>query len=84
MYLGNAYLKIGEVSKALSEFQQLTNEAPYWEQATWYMALCYLKSDENDNAITLSEELIAYGGIHKNKAENLNKELVKQKSPDDF
>ncbi len=84
MYLGNAYLKQGKAQKALGEFKQLTKVPAYGEQANWYMALCYLKIDDNDKAILLLKDLIAYDGIYKSKAKDLYDDLLKQKSPDDF
>ncbi|PRX57203.1 tetratricopeptide repeat protein [Flagellimonas meridianipacifica] len=84
MYLGNAYLKQGEVQKALGEFKQLTKVPAYEEQANWYMALCYLKIDDKDKTILLLKDLIAYDGIYKSKAKDLYDDLLKQKSPDDF
>jgi len=84
MYLGSAYLKLGQPKKALSEFKSLTNNATYGEQAKWYMAMTYLKMQQNDKVIALLDEIIAFDGIYKGDAMNLYEKLKKQLNPDDF
>ncbi|MEX0275120.1 MAG: tetratricopeptide repeat protein [Flavobacteriaceae bacterium] len=84
LYLGSAYLKIGQPQKALSEFESLTNSTSYAEQAKWYKALTYLKMKQNDKVIALLDDIIAFDGIYKNDAMNLYENLNKQLNPDDF
>lgn len=84
MYLGSSYLKSGAVGQAIREFEKLTAIETYSEQAKWYLALCYLKANENDRVTTLLEDIIVFDGIYRNDAKNLYEEILMQSNPDDF
>ncbi len=84
LYLGCSYLKMDLTQKALSEFNILTENATYGEQAKWYSAMSYLKLNQKDKTIALLEEIIAFNGIYKSDAIDLYENLRKELNPDDF
>ena len=45
------------------------------ETAKWYLALCYVKTDEKDKAIQQLEIITKEGGIYKNNAKKIIKKL---------
>ena len=47
------------------------NNNLYIDQAEWYLALCYLNTDENDKARQLLETIKKEEGIYKNDAKKI-------------
>lgn len=47
----------------------------YIDQAEWYLALCYINTDENDKAISILEKIKSENGIYKDDAKNIIKKL---------
>jgi|GEM_PF-1841254 len=43
LYRGISYLQLNKTENAIKVFEQLKNNENYSDQATWYLALCYLK-----------------------------------------
>ncbi len=51
------------------------NNNLYIDQAQWYLALCYVKTDEREKAIQLFEIIRKEGGIYKNDAKKIIRKL---------
>lgn len=47
----------------------------YIETAKWYLALCYVKTDENDKAISQLKEITEEGGIYSKNARKILNQL---------
>jgi len=75
--LGNTNLMLGQVSEARENFVTLINEFDDMDlQAKWYLSLCYLKSDDRENARKMLRELgeteISYASKAKELLEKVN------------
>lgn len=56
--LGNTNLMLGQVDEARENFVTLINDFDDMDlQAKWYLSLCYLKSDDRENARKMLREL---------------------------
>ena len=56
--LGNTNLMLGQVTEAKENFVTLINDFDDMDlQAKWYLSLCYLKSDDRENARKMLKEL---------------------------
>jgi TolA-binding protein len=51
------------------------NDNLYIDQAEWYLALCYVKTDERDKAIQQLEMIKKEGGFYRNDAKRILKNL---------
>jgi tetratricopeptide (TPR) repeat protein len=51
------------------------NNNLFIETAKWYLALCYVKTDEREKAIQHLEEIKSEGGIYKNDAKKIIRKL---------
>ncbi len=50
---GMAYMYNNEFKKAIANFEGITNDAfKYKEEIKWFKALCYIKSDQKESAIS--------------------------------
>ena len=75
--LGNTNLMLGQVTEAQENFVTLINEFDDMDvQAKWYLSLCYLKSDDRENARKMLKELgeteISYASKAKELLEKVN------------
>ena len=52
------------------------NNNLFIETAKWYLALCYLKTDELDKAKSLLQIINDEGGIYSKKAKKIIKKLI--------
>ncbi|MFD2563215.1 tetratricopeptide repeat protein [Aquimarina rubra] len=68
LYLGNSYLNLGKEQEALKQFETITDTSNYFEDASWYKALTYLKLGEIKKSWELLKVIIQYDGIYKEKA----------------
>ncbi len=75
LYLANSYLNTNKEEKAIPIFQNVSINSQYYENARWYLALTHLKLDQIPQLKQVLQQLIAYNGIYKEKAEALLKEL---------
>jgi len=50
LYLGISYLEIQQTDNAIDVFRSLQSENTIEDQATWYLALCYLKKGQPNNS----------------------------------
>jgi TolA-binding protein len=51
------------------------NKNLYVDQAQWYLALCYLQTDENDKAIKLLETIRNEGGFYSRDAKKIIRKI---------
>ncbi len=66
--------KYPEAQKSFNRVIQDRNNL-YIDQAEWYLALCYLNTDENDKALQLFEKIKNENGIYKNDAKDIISKL---------
>ena len=76
IYLGNSYMNIDEVQKAIAQFEQIEKNSNYYEVAKWYLSLAYLKSNKPQEVLTILKEVIKFNGIYKESALQLQKALT--------
>jgi len=71
-YMGISYLKIGDSEKAIAMFKKSsTEDHEFREAASWYLALAYLKNNDEQNAkATLEQHVLKYE-FKKTKASQL-------------
>ncbi|NAS31137.1 tetratricopeptide repeat protein [Flavobacteriaceae bacterium R38] len=75
IYLGNSYLQTNQVNKAIAEFQSIDSISMYYENAQWYLALSFLKTNQEVEAKEILRRLLKLNGAYNNKASDLLKEL---------
>jgi len=77
LYKGVADLESGNISQSEEELQTVRiNSDIYFEEATWYLALLKVKSQDKLEAIQLLDELLNIkGGFYLEKASQLKNEL---------
>jgi len=77
--LGISQLQIGQTDQAIQTFEILQSNDQYDDQATWYLAICYLKRKDKENAKTqlrmLSDGTVKSTVGWKDKANQLLKQL---------
>lgn len=71
LYLGNSYLNLGNEQEALKQFQQISDDSKYSENANWYQALTYLKLKNAEKSSALLKEIVDFDGVYKEKAQEL-------------
>jgi hypothetical protein len=76
-YLGVLNLKLDNTNKALEQFQTiLQKDDPLFEdQATWYLALGYLKQDDIEKSVYYLNRILREDMANKEKASELIKKL---------
>ena len=74
MYLGIAYLELGNLDKAIENFTIVSdsNNPSFRQQAKWHIALTYLKANESEKAKKILNEL------SRDTSSNINQESVKE------
>jgi tetratricopeptide (TPR) repeat protein len=77
LYSGISYMEVEKYQKATHSFQTIItdNNNLFIEQAEWYLAMCYLKTDENKKAKELLDELIKKESYYKEMARKIKNEL---------
>lgn len=68
LYLGNSYLNLEKEQEALQQFQQISDDSKYSENANWYQALTYLKLKDAEKSSVLLEKIVDFDGVYKEKA----------------
>ena len=76
VYLGNSYLNLDKEDKALATFKAI-NKGKYAEISEWYLALTYLKSNKIKDTKAVLNDIIAFDGLYRERAEQLLAELSK-------
>ena len=76
-YSGLSYQQLEEYQKAIGYYQRVIDEKDnlFVEMAEWYMALCYLQTNESSKAYATFNEIIKKDGYHKNDAKEIIKKL---------
>lgn len=77
LYSGISYIEVAKYQKATQSFQTIItdNNNLFIEQAEWYLAMCYLKTEDNKKAKELLDELIKKESYYKEMAEKIKDEL---------
>ncbi|MFO7829743.1 MAG: tetratricopeptide repeat protein [Bacteroidales bacterium] len=77
LYSGISYMEVEKYQKATNSFQTIItdNNNLFIEQAEWYLAMCYLKTEDNAKAKELLEELIKKESYYKELAIKIKNEL---------
>ena len=77
IYRGTSAMEVNNFEDAIKCFQSIItdNSSLYIEQAEWYLALCYLKIDENEKAIEIFKKIESKDGFYKKQAGILLKDL---------
>ncbi|MBN2805618.1 MAG: tetratricopeptide repeat protein [Prolixibacteraceae bacterium] len=78
-YSGLSYQEIEEYRKAISYYQNVINEKDnlFIEQAEWYMALCYLKTDHQSKAYSIFNQILDKNGYYSKDAQEIMKKQKK-------
>ncbi len=77
LYSGISYLETEEYKNATNSFQSIVanNDNLFVEQAKWYLAMCYVKTDSVHKAEVLFNELIKSDSYYKDDSEEIIKLL---------
>jgi tetratricopeptide (TPR) repeat protein len=75
-YNGLAQMESSRYNRAIEQFEYLlSNYYVYGQEATWYMALCHLKTGNTAKTKALLRELSKEKGIYREKSVNLLRKL---------
>lgn len=76
-YSGLSYQQLEEFQQAIKSYQKVITEKDnlFVEMAEWYMALCYLNTNESNKAYATFNEIIKKDGYHKNDAKEIIRKL---------
>lgn len=75
--LGNSYLNTGQLEKAETIFLSFSKQDQYYNDATWFLSLTYLKMKKEKQVILLLNKLNSFDNRHRNNSLNLLKDLKK-------
>ncbi|PKP53618.1 MAG: hypothetical protein CVT92_03310 [Bacteroidetes bacterium HGW-Bacteroidetes-1] len=77
LYSGLSYIELGEYNKAITEFKIIIehNDNLFIDQAEWYLALSYLKTNQKKESIKHLEKIAADRSIYKTKAQKILREM---------
>ncbi|NOQ24527.1 MAG: hypothetical protein GQ564_04120 [Bacteroidales bacterium] len=77
LYSGITYMEEEKYQKARTSFNKiiLNNNNMFIEQAKWYLALCYLRTEKNDDAQLILSEIIKEESYYKEMAVWVLKDL---------
>lgn len=72
-YSGAVYQEREQYGEAIGSYEKVESHGDnlFVEQARWYMALCYLKRDEKEEALEGLRSIASAGGYYKEKAEGI-------------
>lgn len=76
-YLGLSYLETDRIDKAINTFKSIIdhNKNLFVEQAEWYLALCYVKNNQEEEAKIWFEKIADSESIFKEKAKRVIKNI---------
>jgi tetratricopeptide (TPR) repeat protein len=77
LYLGNCYLSIGSVAAAKETLLQISAQSHVADQAKWYLALAYLKSNDMEQAEKALRGLTDHPNSYQEKANKILRDLTK-------
>lgn len=74
-YAGLSYQELDEYRKAIGHYQNVIDEKDnlFIEQAEWYMALCYLKTDNQARAYSIFNQILDKNGYYSKDAQEIMK-----------
>lgn len=77
LYSGISYMEVEKYQKATHSFQTIItdNNNLFIEQAEWYLAMCYLKTEDNTKAKEMLDQLIKKESYYKEMAKKIKNEL---------
>jgi tetratricopeptide (TPR) repeat protein len=77
LYSGISYMEVEKYQKATHSFQTIItdNNNLFIEQAEWYLAMCYLKTEDNTKAKEMLDQLIKKESYYKEMAKKIKDEL---------
>lgn len=76
LYAGICYLETGKTNTAIDYFKKARiNSEQFYPEATWYLALAYLKEGSNQQAVHLLEELAQTDNDFTQKAKELQADI---------
>ena len=75
MYLGVCYTQIKKYQDSIPQFQSVrkSGESPYFLDASWYLALVYVKLDWVDKALPILEAVESYNYVDRHQKEIVEK-----------
>ncbi|MDH7446014.1 tetratricopeptide repeat protein [Aquimarina sp. 2201CG14-23] len=76
LYLGNSYLNTNKEQEAILQFERISDTSKYYEDASWYRALTYLKLGDSKTSKEILESIIQYNGIYKENAMKLIEKIM--------
>jgi len=76
-YSGLSYQEMYDFRKAINAYQKVIDEKDnlFIEQAEWYMALCYLKTDNKNKAYSTFNKILDKKGYYSNEVTEIIKGL---------
>lgn len=77
LYAGISYLEEEKYQKASNSFNRIItdNDNLFIEQAKWYLSMCYIKTEKNNKAIDILEELVEENSAYKKQAKKVLRAL---------
>jgi tetratricopeptide (TPR) repeat protein len=77
LYSGISYMEIKQYAEANARFKKVIDQKSnaFVESATWYLGLCYLKTNEKEKARKVFAGIAGAGGYYKNDARHILKSL---------
>ena len=84
LYLGFCYLKSDFTNLAISHFDESSHVLEKFELiqlSRWYLAMAYLKSGDQENAVKILQHLIEVNAPQRYVAENILKQINVASNP---
>jgi len=77
LYSGISYMEEEKYQKATNSFKNIISDKDnlFIEQAKWYLAMCYLRTEKTEKAKDVLHEIINEESYYKDKAENVLREM---------
>ncbi len=77
LYSGITYMEEKEYQNASNSFNNIIDNKNnlFVEQAKWYLSLCYVITEDKENAITLLNELVQEESYYKKDAKHILREI---------
>ncbi len=77
LYLGNSYINTDNIDGAIQQFENIKKESKYYDDRLWFVALCYLKLEQTQQASQILKTLTSRNSIYNQKARKLLNQLHK-------
>ncbi len=77
-YLSMISIETNKYQEAINKLKEISSkEFIYIDENDWYMALCYIKLENNDEAIKILTRIIESDNVYKENAKKILKEIEK-------